>query len=93
MDAGAADSQTLPTRAVKVPVIYVPTKTGNIFVLNRTNGELVVPAPEKPVPQGPAKGDRLSPTQPFSELTFRPEKKLTGADMWARPSMTSWSAA
>lgn len=66
----------------KVPVIYVPTKTGNIFVLNRTNGELVVPAPEKPVPQGPAKGDRLSPTQPFSELTFRPEKKLTGADMW-----------
>ena len=65
-----------------MPVIYVPTKTGNIFVLNRTNGELVVPAPEKPVPQGPAKGDRLSPTQPFSELTFRPEKKLTGADMW-----------
>lgn len=51
-------------------------------MLNRTNGELVVPAPEKPVPQGPAKGDRLSPTQPFSELTFRPEKKLTGADMW-----------
>lgn len=49
-----------------MPVIYVPTKTGNIFVLNRTNGELVVPAPEKPVPQGPAKGDRLSPTQPFS---------------------------
>jgi len=66
----------------KVPVIYVPTKTGNIFVLDRRDGKLVVPAPERPVPQGPAKGDRLSPTQPFSELTFRPEAKLTGADMW-----------
>ncbi|HGM6860876.1 TPA: glucose/quinate/shikimate family membrane-bound PQQ-dependent dehydrogenase [Serratia rubidaea] len=66
----------------KVPVIYVPTKTGDIFVLNRTNGELVVPAPERPVPQGPAKGDRLSPTQPFSALTFRPAEKLTGADTW-----------
>ncbi len=66
----------------KVPVIYAPAKTGNIFVLDRSTGEPVVPAPEKPVPQGPAKGDRLSPTQPFSELTFRPKKNLTGADMW-----------
>ncbi len=48
----------------KVPVIYVPTKTGNIFVLNRTNGELVVLAPEKPVPQGPAKGDRRPSRSP-----------------------------
>ncbi len=29
-----------------VPVIYAPAKTGNIFVLDRRNGELVVPAPE-----------------------------------------------
>lgn len=35
----------------KVPVIYAPAKTGNIFVLDRRNGELVVPAPEKPVPK------------------------------------------
>ena len=34
------------------------------------------------MPQGAAPGDRTSPTQPFSELTFRPEAKLTGADMW-----------
>ena len=65
-----------------VPVIYAPAKTGNIFVLDRRTGEPVVPAPEKPVPQGPAKGDRLSPTQPFSDLSFRPEKDLTGKDMW-----------
>ncbi|EJA8447230.1 quinoprotein glucose dehydrogenase [Escherichia coli] len=66
----------------KVPVIYAPAKTGNIFVLDRRNGELVVPAPEKPVPQGAAKGDYVTPTQPFSELSFRPKKDLSGADMW-----------
>ncbi|CAK9885773.1 MAG: Quinoprotein glucose dehydrogenase [Candidatus Erwinia impunctatus] len=66
----------------KVPVIYIPAKTGNIFVLDRRTGKTVVPAPETPVPQGPAAGDRLSPTQPYSELTYRPKKQLTGADMW-----------
>ncbi|MFT4133203.1 MAG: glucose/quinate/shikimate family membrane-bound PQQ-dependent dehydrogenase [Labrys sp. (in: a-proteobacteria)] len=65
-----------------VPALYAPTKTGNIFVLDRRDGKPIVPAPEKPVPQGAAPGDRVSPTQPFSELTFRPEKKLTDADMW-----------
>ncbi len=65
-----------------IPVIYAPAKTGNIFVLDRRDGKLVVPAPEKPVPQGAAKGDYVTPTQPFSELSFRPKKDLSGADMW-----------
>jgi len=65
-----------------VPAILQPAKTGNLFVLDRRNGALIVPAPERPVPQGAAKGDHVAPTQPFSALTFRPEKTLTGADMW-----------
>lgn len=65
-----------------IPVVYVPAKTGNLFVLDRRNGALVVPAPELPVPQGAAPGDRVSPIQPFSELTYRPQALLTGADMW-----------
>jgi quinoprotein glucose dehydrogenase len=65
-----------------VPVVYAPAKTGNIFVLDRRTGALVVPAPEQPVPQEAATGDHVSPTQPFSELTYRPTKKLTDADMW-----------
>ncbi|QBR03083.1 glucose/quinate/shikimate family membrane-bound PQQ-dependent dehydrogenase [Paraburkholderia pallida] len=65
-----------------VPVVYGPAKTGNLFVLDRRTGALVVPAPEMPVPQGAAPGDRVSPTQPFSELTFRPKNLLTDADMW-----------
>jgi quinoprotein glucose dehydrogenase len=63
-------------------VVMVPTKTGNLFVLDRQTGEPVVPAPERPVPQGAAPGDHVAPTQPFSNLTFRPEANLTGADMW-----------
>jgi quinoprotein glucose dehydrogenase len=66
----------------KMPVIYVPAKTGNIFVLDRRNGKLVVPAPETPVPQGAAKGDHVSPTQPYSDLTFRPKRNMTDKDMW-----------
>ncbi|TDY26236.1 quinoprotein glucose dehydrogenase [Paraburkholderia sp. BL6665CI2N2] len=65
-----------------VPVVYAPAKTGNLFVLDRRTGVPVVPAPETPVPQGAAPGDHVSPTQPFSQLTYRPSKKLTDADMW-----------
>ena len=72
----------LRTAGGVVPAILQPTKTGNLFVLDRRNGQLIVPAPERPVPQGAAPGDHLSPTQPFSELSFRPAQKLTGADMW-----------
>ena len=43
-----------------VPAIYVPAKTGNIFVLDRRDGHPIVPAPETPVPQGAAPGDHLA---------------------------------
>ncbi|GBR01034.1 PQQ-dependent membrane-bound glucose dehydrogenase [Acetobacter oeni LMG 21952] len=65
-----------------VPALYAPAKTGNIFVLDRRTGQPIVQAPETSVPQGAAPGDHVSPTQPFSELTFRPKKNLTDADMW-----------
>jgi quinoprotein glucose dehydrogenase len=71
---------TSPQGAVQA--VLQPTKTGNLFVLDRRTGQLIVPAPEWPVPQGAAPGDHVAPTQPFSQLTFRPEKQLTGADMW-----------
>lgn len=70
------------TNGKKVPSIYVPTKTGDIFVLNRETGKPVVPADEHPVPQGPATGDHLSPTQPYSEFSYRPKQMLTGNKMW-----------
>jgi quinoprotein glucose dehydrogenase len=72
----------LHTGGDAVPAIYIPAKTGNIFVLDRRDGHLLVPAPEKPVPQGAAPGDHTSATQPFSDLSFRPRKMLTESQMW-----------
>jgi quinoprotein glucose dehydrogenase len=57
------------------------SKRGDIFVLDRRTGEPIVPAPEKPVPQGAAPGDEISPIQPFSELSFQPAP-LSEKDMW-----------
>lgn len=71
----------LKTAAGITPALFAPTKRGDIFVLDRRTGVPVVPAPEKPVPQGPAPGDWLSPTQPFSALSFAPPR-LRETDMW-----------
>jgi quinoprotein glucose dehydrogenase len=46
-------------------VVAQPTKTGFIFVLDRDTGEPFLPVEERPVPQNGARGERLSPTQPF----------------------------
>jgi quinoprotein glucose dehydrogenase len=64
-----------------VPVLVQPTKQGELFVLDRRNGQPVVPVAEERVPQGAAQGDRTAPTQPRSALSFAPEP-LTGAHMW-----------
>jgi quinoprotein glucose dehydrogenase len=67
----------------KVPSLVATTKRGDIYVIDRRDGSLVVPAPEKPVPTGNvAAGDYVSPTQPFSMLTFLPEKNISETDMW-----------
>ncbi len=46
-------------------VVIQPTKQGFVFVLDRDTGKPVWPVEERPVPQGGAEGETLSPTQPF----------------------------
>ncbi|MEO8057807.1 MAG: glucose/quinate/shikimate family membrane-bound PQQ-dependent dehydrogenase [Burkholderiales bacterium] len=70
-----------------VPAIYVLTKTGQVFVLDRTNGKPILPVTEKAVPQnvkrGPqTAGEHYAPTQPFSPLNMGPHASLTDKDMW-----------
>ncbi|GAA5002890.1 glucose/quinate/shikimate family membrane-bound PQQ-dependent dehydrogenase [Acinetobacter puyangensis] len=70
-----------------VPAVYVTTKTGNVFVLDRRDGRAIVPITERAVPQtvkrGPqTKGEHYSPTQPFSDFNLAPQQKLTDKDMW-----------
>lgn len=47
------------------PAVLQPTKQGLIFTLDQATGRPVVPVEERPVPQGGAPGEALSPTQPF----------------------------
>lgn len=46
-------------------VVIQATKQGFLFVLDRSTGVPVWPVEERPVPQGGAEGEQLSPTQPF----------------------------
>ena len=76
-----------------VPAVAAPTKRGEVFLLDRRTGEPIwpatdcpdgsqpTPAGECPVPQDPAKYDRVSPVQPFSGLP-RFNEPRTEKDMW-----------
>ncbi|MFM2486223.1 membrane-bound PQQ-dependent dehydrogenase, glucose/quinate/shikimate family [Celerinatantimonas yamalensis] len=71
----------LSTVQGKQPALVVPTKQGDIYVLNRKTGKPIFPMTENPAPQGTIKGDYTSPTQPSSAVNFKPAP-LTGSDMW-----------
>jgi len=64
-----------------VPAVAVPTKMGDIFLLDRRDGSRVFPLPEQAVPQDPEDGEFLSATQPVSALpNFHPYRHEK--DMW-----------
>lgn len=65
----------------QTPALLVPTKQGDVYVLNRETGEPIFPVYEEKAPQGTIPGDHAAATQPTSGLSFKPEP-LTGQDMW-----------
>jgi quinoprotein glucose dehydrogenase len=71
----------LTLNGATVPALVQATKQGELFVLDRRTGRPLLPVQERPAPQGAAAGDRSSPTQPKSALSFEPPR-LRGADMW-----------
>jgi membrane-bound PQQ-dependent dehydrogenase (glucose/quinate/shikimate family) len=73
----------LPINGETVPALMVPTKRGQTFMLDRRDGKLLAKVEERPVPQGPAEGDWLSPTQPFStEIPAFDETVWSERTMW-----------
>lgn len=50
----------------RVPAVVLPTKMGDIYVLDRRTGEPLTPVEQRPVPASSLPGERLSETQPFS---------------------------
>jgi len=64
------------------PVVILPTKTGNLFVLNRLTGQAVYPVNQVDVSTtGGVQGEKFSPTQPVSALNFIPDP-LKEKSMW-----------
>lgn len=66
----------------KQPALVLPTKVGNIFVLNRLTGEPIVPVDQVKVrTDGGVPGEHFAATQPVSRINFVPEA-LTEKSMW-----------
>jgi quinoprotein glucose dehydrogenase len=60
---------TIRVEGREVDVVVQATKSGMMFVLDRTTGTPVFPVEERPVPRSTAPGEEASPTQPFTTRT------------------------
>lgn len=75
---------TLHQNGEEIPALIQPTKRGEIFVLDRRTGKPLSQVTERPVPtKGSAPGERVSPTQPFSDgMPSFSGPDLRERDMW-----------
>ena len=64
-----------------VPALVMPTKQGDLYVLERRSGQPILPVRELPAPASKVPGEFAAPTQTHSSLSYRPPA-LTGKDMW-----------
>jgi quinoprotein glucose dehydrogenase len=71
-----------PTAQGPVPAIVLPSKRGDIFVLDRKTGQPLVGVEERTVPQGGVEPEQRSKTQPFSLYHTLAKPDLTERDMW-----------
>src|SRR3984957_16450404 len=71
-----------PTTSGKLPAILLPTKSGDIFVLDRATGKPLHQVAEVARPAGGAEPDQRSPTQPFSRYHTLRKPDLVERDMW-----------
>lgn len=66
-----------------LPAVLIGTKSGHLFVLDRSTGLPLFPVDERAVPQSEVPGEHASPTQPFpAELPAFGLRELTSADAW-----------
>jgi quinoprotein glucose dehydrogenase len=71
-----------PTATGPVPALVVPSKQGDIYILDRRTGRPLTPVVEKAVPQGGVEPAQRSPTQPFSLFHTLRKPELTERQMW-----------
>ncbi len=71
-----------PTKDGTVPALVLPSKQGEIYVLDRRTGRSLFPVEERPVPRGGVEAQNESPTQPFSGYHTVARGPLHEKDMW-----------
>lgn len=71
-----------PSPAGMVPALVLPSKQGDIYVLDRRTGQPLTGVEERPVPQGGVEPAQRTKTQPFSVYHTLAREELTEKDMW-----------
>jgi len=71
-----------PTAAGRVPALVLPSKQGDLYILDRRTGRPLTPVEERRVPGGGVEPQERSPTQPFSGFHTLARRDLTERDMW-----------
>ena len=80
-----------PTDKGTVPAVVLPSKQGEIYVLDRRTGKSLFPVTEKPVPTGGVEPQNLAKTQPYSGYATLAKPVLKPSNAWgASPLDQLW---
>lgn len=71
-----------PHNGTTVPAVLLPSKQGELYVLDRRTGTPLVGVEERAVPGGGVEPQRRAKTQPFSLYHSLRKRDLTERDMW-----------
>jgi len=75
-------------RGMPVPAVIQATKTGMLYVFERSHGQPLFPVTERRVPSSRVAGEQAWPTQPFSALPpLAPQRAVLADDAWG---LTVW---
>lgn len=78
----------IEVQGVPVPAVIEATKTGMLYVFERTRGEPLFPIVERAVPGSRVPGEQAAPTQPFSTLpALVAQRPIEARDAWG---VTFW---
>lgn len=71
-----------PVQGGTVPAVMLPSKQGDLYVLDRRTGQPLHSVIDRAVPGGGVEPERLSRTQPFSDYHTLARRDLAERDMW-----------
>jgi quinoprotein glucose dehydrogenase len=78
----------IEVQGIPVPAVIQATKTGMLYLFDRTKGQPLAAIKEKPVPPSWIAGEQASPTQPFSSIpSLVSQKPLDPEQAWG---VTFW---